>query len=62
MPSPAFVDLVNQQIGHEFAASNQYIAVAEMDNTVVGIACAFGAHDDVWGCLLENLHVSPNHK
>ena len=28
MPSPAFVDLVNQQIGHEFAASNQYIAIA----------------------------------
>ena len=28
MPSPAFVDLVNEQIGHEFAASNQYIAVA----------------------------------
>ena len=28
MPSPAFVDLVNQQIGHEMAASNQYVAVA----------------------------------
>jgi ferritin len=28
MPSSAFVELVNQQIGHEFAASNQYIAVA----------------------------------
>jgi ferritin len=28
MPSDAFVELVNQQIGHEFAASNQYIAVA----------------------------------
>lgn len=28
MPSAAFVDLVNQQIGHEFAASNQYVAVA----------------------------------
>jgi ferritin len=28
MPSPEFVDLVNRQIGHEFAASNQYIAVA----------------------------------
>ena len=28
MPSPAFVELVNQQIGNEFAASNQYIAVA----------------------------------
>jgi ferritin len=28
MPSTDFVELVNQQIGHEFAASNQYIAVA----------------------------------
>jgi ferritin len=28
MPSDAFVDLVNEQIGHEFAAQNQYIAVA----------------------------------
>jgi len=28
MPSPAFVELVNRQIGHEFTASNQYIAVA----------------------------------
>jgi ferritin len=28
MPSPAFVELVNQQIGHELAASNQYVAVA----------------------------------
>jgi ferritin len=28
MPSPAFVELVNQQIGHELAASHQYVAVA----------------------------------
>jgi bacterioferritin B len=28
MPSPAFVELVNRQIGNEFTASNQYIAVA----------------------------------
>ena len=28
MPSPAFVDLVNQQIGHELAASHQHIAVS----------------------------------
>ena len=28
MPSPAFVELVNAQIGHEFAASQQYVAVA----------------------------------
>ena len=28
MPSPAFVDLLNEQVGHEFAASQQYVAVA----------------------------------
>src|SRR4028119_2068668 len=28
MPSRAFVDLLNQQIGHEFGASQQYVAVA----------------------------------
>src|SRR3712207_69175 len=28
MPSRAFVDLLNAQIGHEFAASQQYVAVA----------------------------------
>src|SRR3712207_3056871 len=28
MPSPAFVDLLNAQIGHEFSASQQYVAVA----------------------------------
>lgn len=50
--------------GPRFAtpAANQYIAVAEMDNTVVGLACAFGSYDDVWGNLLENLHVAPTLK
>jgi ferritin len=28
VPSPAFVDLINAQIGHEYAASQQYVAVA----------------------------------
>ena len=28
MPSDAFVDLLNEQIGHEFAASQQYVALA----------------------------------
>jgi ferritin len=28
MPSPAFVERLNEQIGHEFAASQQYVAVA----------------------------------
>jgi ferritin len=28
MPAPAFVDALNEQIAHEFAASQQYVAVA----------------------------------
>src|ERR687885_2908375 len=28
MPSAAFVELLNEQIGHEFAAHQQYVAVA----------------------------------
>jgi bacterioferritin B len=28
MPSPAFVGLVNEQIGHELAAQHQYLAIA----------------------------------
>ncbi|MES2582694.1 MAG: GNAT family N-acetyltransferase [Pseudomonadota bacterium] len=44
-------------------AANQYIAVLEGDNqTIVGLACAFGDHDARWGTLLENLHVAPGHK
>jgi ferritin len=33
MPSPAFVDLLNEQVGHEFAASQQYVAVATYYDT-----------------------------
>jgi len=33
MPSPAFVDLLNEQVGHEFAASQQYVAVATFYDT-----------------------------
>src|SRR5881628_3724929 len=28
MPAPAFVERLNEQVGHEFAASQQYIAIA----------------------------------
>jgi ferritin len=28
MPAPAFVDQLNEQVGHEFAAAQQYIAIA----------------------------------
>ncbi len=33
MPSPAFVDLLNEQVGHEFAASQQYVALATYYDT-----------------------------
>src|ERR671917_1274207 len=33
MPSRPFVDLLNQQIGNEFAASQQYVAVATYYDT-----------------------------
>jgi len=28
MPSPAFVDRLNEQVGHEYAAHQQYVAIA----------------------------------
>ena len=28
MPAPAFVERLNEQVGHEFAASQQYVAIA----------------------------------
>src|SRR6058998_3583214 len=28
MPSPAFADRLNEQVGHEFAAHQQYVAIA----------------------------------
>lgn len=43
-------------------AANQSIVVAEIDQTVVGLACSFGDHDERWGTLLENLHVAQGYK
>ena len=40
----------------------QYIAVAEVSQTLVGLACAYGDHDVRWGSLLENLHVAQGYK
>ena len=36
---------------------NQYVVVAEQDGALVGFACAYGAEDEQWGSLLDNLHV-----
>jgi ferritin len=45
MPAPAFVDRLNEQIGHEFAASQQYLAIAVYydDDTLPRLAAFFFA-------------------
>src|SRR5947209_3033982 len=45
MPAPAFVDLLNAQVGHEFAASQQYLAIAVYydDETLPRLAAFFYA-------------------
>ncbi len=45
MPAQPFVDLLNQQIGHEFAASQQYLAIASYydDETLPRLAAFFYA-------------------
>jgi ferritin len=43
MPAPAFVALLHEQIGHEFAASQQYLAIATYydDDTLPRLAAVF---------------------
>ncbi|MEA2157234.1 MAG: bacterioferritin [Solirubrobacteraceae bacterium] len=45
MPAEAFVDLLNEQVGHEFAASQQYLAIAVYydDETLPRLAAFFYA-------------------
>lgn len=37
---------------------NQYVILAEEGDQLAGFACAYGANDERWGTLLDNLHVS----
>ncbi|HZP87152.1 MAG TPA: GNAT family N-acetyltransferase [Burkholderiales bacterium] len=46
----------------ESSAQNQYVAVAESRDQIVGFVCAYGGHDPQWGTLIDNLHVLPEHK
>jgi GNAT superfamily N-acetyltransferase len=41
---------------------DQYVVVAELDEQIVGFACAFGKSDERWGTHLDNLHVAYQHK
>jgi ferritin len=45
MPAPPFVSLLHEQIGHEFAASQQYLAIAAYydDDTLPRLAAVFYA-------------------
>jgi ferritin len=45
MPAPAFVERLNEQVGHEFAASQQYLAIAVYydDETLPRLAAFFYA-------------------
>jgi ribosomal protein S18 acetylase RimI-like enzyme len=38
---------------------NQYVILAEDAEGLVGFACAYGADDERWGTLVDNLHVRP---
>jgi ribosomal protein S18 acetylase RimI-like enzyme len=43
-------------------AKNQFVAVAESRQRLVGFVCAYGGHDKQWGTFLDNLHVVPQNK
>jgi GNAT superfamily N-acetyltransferase len=40
--------------------ANQYVILAEEANALVGFICAYGADDETWGTLVDNLHVRPD--
>ena len=42
--------------------NNQYVLVADEENTICGLACVYAREDPVWGSLLDNLHVAPTYK
>lgn len=43
-------------------APNQFVVLAEEDGDAAGFACAYGADDERWGTLLDNIHVRPEHQ
>jgi GNAT superfamily N-acetyltransferase len=43
-------------------AENQFITLAMQDDTIVGFCCIFLNDDLVFGSLVDNFHVTPNHQ
>jgi ribosomal protein S18 acetylase RimI-like enzyme len=46
----------------ERPGANQFVAVAESFDQIVGFVCAYGGHDPQWGTFLDNLHVAKGHE
>jgi ribosomal protein S18 acetylase RimI-like enzyme len=46
----------------ERPASNQLVQLAFAGAALAGFVCAYGAQDDRWGSLIDNLHVAGEHK
>lgn len=42
--------------------ANQRVFVAELDGSMIGFACCFGAEHEEYGTHLDNLHASPEQK
>lgn len=40
------------------APPEQHVVVAEQDNEIIAFACAYAGSDELWGTLLDNLHVA----
>ncbi|MEX2246272.1 MAG: GNAT family N-acetyltransferase [Dehalococcoidia bacterium] len=40
-------------------AENQFLLLATEGDDLLGFACSYGAHDERWGTLVDNLHVRP---
>lgn len=55
-------DLLGERLGVwrerlERPSDNQYVQLAVEDDALVGFVCVYGAHDLLWGSLIDNLHV-----
>jgi ribosomal protein S18 acetylase RimI-like enzyme len=40
---------------------SQFVLLAEHESTLAGFICVYGNEDVLWGPLIDNLHVSPEH-
>lgn len=46
----------------ESPPGNQYVCLAEADGALAGFVCGYADDDPQWGSLIDNLHVSFDHR